>query len=230
MFKKPKFLNKEEDKGLKLEALKNYKHTRRLNFCSIAREEVVEASKDYPIFFIKEGEDIVPIAILGLKENENLFVNKQGEWVKEKYIPALARCYPFAISKNQLESKEVVVTVVYDSEYEGINNSGEAVFDSDSELTEYGKSIMDFIQRLFGDFEATKEVLKPLTPILKNVDANVDVNGHKFVLQGLYQIDTEKLNTLDDETLLAMLKSGIFSLVYAHLASMSNFGKLANRI
>ncbi len=68
--------------------------------------------------------------------------------------------------------------------------------------------------------------------LLKEVEVKMVGKDAKqnHILKGFYQIDTEKLNKLDDENFLMLAKSGILSLIYFHLASFSNMQKLMNRL
>lgn len=229
MFKKAELLNKETHKNSKIAALKNYKHARNAHMMVVTKDEAFEAAKNYPIFFVQDNEGVTPFAILGLKDKENLFVNsRSGEWAKEYYIPALIRCYPFALSKN-----EDTYTMVIDAAYEGLDTKdGERMIGDDSELTPYGKNVLEFVEKVYTDLETTKAVTKPLLELdlFKSIDATIESNGQKYALSGLLQIDGEKLNALSDEDLLKITKSGALNLVYAHLASLSNFRNLASRV
>ncbi|NWF65840.1 MAG: SapC family protein [Campylobacterales bacterium] len=221
-------MNKVEDKDITISPLKNYKHARNLTFMAVSRQELAEASKTLPLFFAKDGDGVTPIVILGVKDNENLFVNKSGEWEKNIYIPALIRSYPFVLSK-QVD----VYSLAYDVEYEGLNKKdGQKILDENGELNEYGKNVMNFVQNVYTDLEFTKNITKLLSDneLFKDINANIEKDGKKFVLSGLMQIDTDKLNTLSDDKLLILVKSGALNLVYSHLASLSNFKNLAENI
>jgi hypothetical protein len=224
MFKKARLLNKESDRELKISTLTNYKHSRLLHSIPIAINEVGEASKHYPIFFVKDAEGVVPFAILGLKEGENKFVNNTGEWRKGRYIPALIRAYPFILSKSSADNTNL--NVVIDDDYEGINKKdGARIFDDEGNPNEFGNQIVKYLQDLYSMLETTKKIANQLeeSELLQQVDATIEQSGQKFVLSGLLQIDAEKLNKLSDEAILKLAKSGALNLVYAHLNSKTNF-------
>ena len=227
MFKKARLLNKEKDKELKISPLANYKHARNVHTIPIGMNEVGEASKHYPIFFLRDSEGIVPFVLLGLKEGENKFVNNAGEWRKNRYIPALIRAYPFILSKSG-NNENINLSVAIDDEYEGINKKdGNRVFDDEGKPTEFGNQIIKYLQDLYGMLESTKKSAKLLDEavLLQQIDATIEQkeNKEKFVLQGLLQVDAEKLNQLSDEMLLKLAKTGVLNLIYAHLNSRSNF-------
>jgi len=54
------------------------------------------AARTYPIVF-SAAAPTVPFAVVGLRENENLFVDATGNWRDDAYIPAYVRRYPFCL-------------------------------------------------------------------------------------------------------------------------------------
>lgn len=226
MFKKARLLNKEVDKEMTISPMKHYKHTRGINYVPISMLEVSESAKYYPVFFLEEQDSsLIPFVILGLKEGENAFVNNSGEWRKGRYIPALFRAYPFVLSQTENN-----YSIAFDEAYEGLNQKdGTRVFGDDGELSEFGKGIVKYLEEVYSNLEGTKALTKLLKELdlFKKIDATVEKNGEKFVLAGLLQIDTEKLNSLSDENLLKLAKTGGLNLIYGHLSSLTNFKNLA---
>jgi hypothetical protein len=230
MFKEPKLLST-QDSTTKFGSLKNYKHSRSLNAVAISYRETVEASKHYPIFFVKDGEDgFTPVAILGLEDKSNLFVDKSGSWSKGRYIPSLIRLYPFTLSKISEDGK---ISIAYDSAYEGINDkSGFTMFNA-GETTERGKKVIEFAEESFRLMNDTKALLQTVNEAELFRTVNIDIgesDKKKFVLKGFYQVDSEKLNKLSDDELLKITKNGALHIIYSHLDSFSNFSNLLNKI
>jgi len=231
MFKEPKLLST-KDSTTKFGTLKNYKHSRSLNAIALNYRETVEASKHYPIFFVKDGENgFTPVAILGLEDKSNLFVDKGGNWSKGKYVPTLIRLYPFTLSKVSEDGK---VSLGYDSAYEAINQKdGFTMFDSDGKTTESGKKVVEFAQESYRLMNDTKVLLQSVESAGLFRTVNIDIgesDKQKFVLKGFYQIDAEKLNKLSDEDLIKITKNGALHTIYNHLDSFSNFSNLLNKI
>ena len=224
LFKSPRLLNKDSDKNIKITPLSNYKFTSTMNSISLSTNEIAEAGKHYPIMFIKNSDGVIPIAILSLKENENNFVNKDGNWNKNRYIPALFRAYPFALSKTGDN-----LSIALDSGYDGIDKKdGKAFFNEDGSNNELGTQVSKFLQETYGALEVTKNLTKIIDDLelFKEVELKVEHNKNNFLLKGVLQIDQEKLNKLDDKSLLKLTKSGAFNTIYSHLNSMSNITNL----
>src|SRR5690606_28098377 len=61
-------------------------------YVPIVLGEIAEASRCYPIVFA--GGTPLPVAVLGLSEGENLFMEDRA-WANDHYVPAYVRRYPF---------------------------------------------------------------------------------------------------------------------------------------
>lgn len=65
--------------------------------------EFVPVQREYPILFLRSGEDgakvLQPVAILGLAADSNLFV-AEGQW-QAHYVPALVRRGPLMIGRGE---------------------------------------------------------------------------------------------------------------------------------
>lgn len=61
--------------------------------------EFVLAVKQYPIVFT--GSDpATPVAVVGLRDRENLYVRADGSWAPGAYVPVYVRRYPFILLEN----------------------------------------------------------------------------------------------------------------------------------
>ena len=231
MFKKPTLLTK-NDKDITFSSLKNYKHARNLGAIALNHKELSEASKHYPLFFVKDGESFSPIALLGVDNSHNLFVSKNGEWSKGKYIPTLARLYPFVFTKTD-KNDDKSVSIAYDKEFDGLNNGGERFLNDDSSLTDFGSKVMKFSEETFSALNQTGQMLSVINDLnlLEQVDITLGKGSEKeHKITGLFQVNPNKINDLNDENLLKITKSGTLHLIYNHLDSLTNFDNLANKL
>lgn len=230
MFKKPKLLDKNNDKETRFSPLTNYNHAKEVHFLNISREEAFEACKHYPLFIAKDSksESLALIALVGLKNGENMFVDKEGKWDEGRYIPLSARSYPFFLIKNEDQ-----FPFVYDESYSGLNKEdGQKIFDDNGELNEYGKRITEFVERSFFQLQATDVVLKQIgdAALLKEISAEIGRGEQKFKIGGLWQVDPEKVDQLPDEKVLEFHKTGAMALIHIHLLSLSNMQNLTSKL
>src|SRR4051812_28210580 len=124
-------LNRERHQKLRIEPAQNhFAFAAKTNAMLLASTELAEAARDYPIVFVgQEGGPFSLAALVGLRNNENLLVDKSGMWETGTYVPAFARRYPFVLAEGDDQS---VLTVCVDETYTGLNEDrGEPLFDED---------------------------------------------------------------------------------------------------
>lgn len=223
-------LNKEKHKGYKLAPADNgFSFVKESIAVLLAGAEFIEASKEFPIVFVKnEQECLVPAVLLGLRENENLFVDKNNQWTGQ-YIPAFIRRYPFVFAGN-----EEKLTVCIDSDFSGFQQQeGEDLFSDEGETLPALQKAIDFLMEYQSQFKRTEVFVKRLEDedLFTSLNANVSMNdGRQFSLTGFYIIDEKKLSALDDKKVLEIFRLGEFAWVYTHLASLNNLQKMVNLV
>ena len=99
-YKNPVPLNKNDHKDKKISSIgQNFMFAGQTNSVILAGVEFGEAAKEYPIVFSQAGDKVVPVALLGLRNEENLFVDDKGGW-DGRYIPSFVRRYPFILAET----------------------------------------------------------------------------------------------------------------------------------
>jgi hypothetical protein len=191
--------------------------------------EFVEASKEFPIVFVRansDADDVMPMVLLGLQKEENLFVNADNTW-SSRYIPAFVRRYPFVladIGNNQL-------ALCLDENFDGLNLAeGIALFNGDQE-TDYLKSIIQFVTSFHNDSLLTGKLTATLKSLelLEEKSLKAELNdGREFTINGFFVVNEEKLRNLPAEKIQALFESGELASVYAHLMSLSNLKRLVD--
>lgn len=194
----------------------------------LAASEFFDAGRIYPIIFtVNRDTDVVPLALLGLEERENLFVDEDGKW-DAPYVPAYFRRYPFVTS----ESADGNMVVCFDESYDGINIDGGARLFSEGEVTEKTREIQAFLQDYFQQMKQTGEFCKMLQEkgLLRQTTAQATlVDGKRFALNDVFVVDEQKLTQLSDEDVVELFRSGKMALIHAHLLSLRNLTALADR-
>ena len=67
-----------------------YEFARNVNSVPLTAIEIPVAARDYSIVFAGKEGNVVPVAILGVEGNRNLYVGEDGSW-NASYIPAFVR-------------------------------------------------------------------------------------------------------------------------------------------
>lgn len=231
MYKKVVPLSKKED--LKVSLLKDYKHAKDVISTILTYDEVSKACKFYPIYFGKDANGIVPMAILGI-DNENLFLDSKNQWQKDVYIPSVFRVYPLGMAKSGQKDGEESgkYTVVYDGSYIGINKKDGKEFVAKGKLTEFGQNTVDFLQNLQGNLNKTQEALKILEEykILKFADIDISVGEKKYKISRVGTIDEKVLDGLSDDKIVKLVKQGVYRIIDLCLLSGSNLNPLVDRL
>ncbi len=224
-------LDREQHGKTKIAPVADYTFTATVNSVPITAFEFAVAVRDFPLVFVASVDDTyMPAAMLGVKSDKNSFVDDQGRWTG-KYIPLYIRQYPFmAAEKN--DSTEV--TICIDDQYKGVGAAdGQPLFDKKGKETpwlmqssEIAAAYLAHMKRTIAFCRTLQEfdLLEPLSPKLEN-----NRTGEISHIQGLHAIAESRVNRLSDADALTLFRSGELAWIYLHLASLANFGLLANR-
>lgn len=197
----------------------------------LAGAEFAEAGREYPIVFIR-GQDgeMRPVALLGVRDGENLFVDERGKW-DARYIPAFVRRYPFVMAEGGAQGQLIVCI---DEKCPALNvNHGEPLIDTEGKLQPRMNEVMQFLQNFQQEFARTESIIKQLQDLGLFVQqgARFDTaTGETFQLNDFYLIDEAKFGRLADDQLPPLFRSGALGLAYLHLASLGNMRRLLDRV
>ena len=230
-YKEPVALNSKMHVDLKLAKFKDYAFAAKTNSIQIVGVEFIEAAKEYPIVFIKLANGcFVPSILIGLKQEQNLYLTKENAW-DARYIPAYVRRYPFIISEP-LENGEQVVFI--DQGSDRIQKKlGEALFNKDTSETDVLTSAKAFLMQHYAQSRVTDEFCQWLTKedLLTDISAKfeIDRSGENFLFEHLFIINEAKVMQLPSEKVMELFGKGWLGWVYAHLISLTNMSQLIDR-
>lgn len=203
----------------------------RLHALPISFAEFTPASRDYPLVFIRRGNDAYSaVAALGMQPRQNLFMLSDGAWDRRVYLPAYVRRYPFCMSKLTVDGedrRERVVCV----ESEALGGEGEALYDKTGNPLAHWKTL----ERLILDFEADLLRADEMCDLLQDLDLlepftmKAEVDGFTMQLEGMFRVSQERLETSPDDATRRLFDAGVMDRIYAHLLSLENFRRLLNR-
>ena len=97
-YKKPTPLDAKAHSKLGLKKNFGFGFTEGINAVPVNLIEMPQVCHFYPIAFSPDG-NATPVAILGLRDNENLFLKSDNTWLENSYVPAYIRRYPFIFSE-----------------------------------------------------------------------------------------------------------------------------------
>ncbi len=182
----------------------------------------------YPIAFSPDN-NATPVAILGLRDNENLFLTKEEKWLDETYIPAYIRRYPFIFSEIP-ESDQLTLCV--DTDDSVVEEKGkQKFFEDDGKPTTLAQNALEFCKSYHAAAQQTVEFSQTLAAsgILVDRSAEITVAGDKKInFSGFKIIDEKKFAELDEKTFLEWRQKGWLPFIYAHLFSGSQWQRLTH--
>lgn len=233
MYQNPTVLSSEAHRESKLLPVTHFGFASGMNSAILAGREVLEAAKDYPVVFARNDRDeIMMLAILGIRSESNLFVDESGSWEEERYIPALFRRYPFILAEIP-GAEEGRLTVCIDAAYPGFgSDEGENLFDAEGNLAPAMQLAVNFLTEFQQEHQRTRSLIGLLdgSGLFSEMSASFTFpGGGKYGFEKLLTVDEKKLMELDDESLLKLARSGSLAWIYAHLVSLTNFRDLMKR-
>ena len=202
----------------------------RVNSVPLTAIEFAQAAAEYPIVFAGSKENVFPAVILGVQQDENLFIDEDGHW-RGRYVPAFVRRYPFVFSQDA-EGK--TFTLHIDEKFKGCNQDGrgERLFDADGEQTQYLKGVLGFLQDYQARFRRTQAYCRRLVELelLQPVQAQFTLtSGENRTLGGFMTIDRDKLKAISAEEAADMLRKDEMECTFLHLASLAHFRDMLER-
>jgi len=223
----PVTISLERHGALQLRAPLDFGFARNTNAVPLTLAEIPLAAQWYPIAF-SAGEATRPLAILGLREGENLFVDHAGAWREGAYVPIYVRRYPFI-----LRQEDDLVTLCIEETGDVLIESGGAPLFVEDQPADLLASAMQFCRSAQAAERATipfVEELKALE-LLDGRTAMIAVpGGAQMSLSGFLTIDEARLRALSDERFLELRRRGWLSAIFSQIQSTLNWARLADRI
>jgi SapC len=185
-------------------------------------EEFPQAQRHFPIIF-SAGESPVPLALMGLNEGVNVFVDDAGKLTAPVYVPAYARRYPFMLAKLQPDSNELSLCFDPTTDLIGKFDDGLALFEN-GEATEACKATLNFCEQFEIAGQKTGAFMEELKKHDLLMDGEVAIqqqgNDQPFVYRGFQMVNEEKLREVRGDVLRGWNQSGLLPLIFAHLFSL----------
>lgn len=185
-------------------------------------EEFPQAQRHFPIIF-SAGDNPVPLALMGLNEGINVFVEDDGSLRAPVYVPAYARRYPFLLAKLAPDSTELSLCFDPSTDLIGPFDDGAALFDGD-QPTEATKGTLNFCEQFEIAGQKTQAFIEELNKhgLLMEGEVAIQQEGkeHPYVYRGFQMVNEEKLREMRGDVLRGWNQSGLLPLIFAHLFSL----------
>jgi hypothetical protein len=208
-----------------------YAFARKINAVPLLAVEFQSAATEYAVVFAPVGDAVVPVAMLGARNGENLYLGSTDQW-QAKYIPAFVRRYPFVFATTD-EGK--TFTLCVDEAFQGLNylGKGQALFDADDQPTAYVREVLQFQQEYHAQNLRTEAFCKRLQELdlLQPMTAQFTLDkGENVAIGGFMIVDRDRLKALSDADLAWLARSDGLELIHTHLQSVRNFNEVKVRL
>lgn len=196
-------------------------------------DEFVQAQRHFPIIF-SSGDNPLPLALMGLNDGVNTFVDDEGKLTEQVYVPAYIRRYPFMLAKLKPDANELSLCFDPTSESLGEFDEGEALFDAEKKPSEATQKILEFCEQFEQAGQRTQAFMAQIKEHDLLMDGEVAIQtgqegAQPFVYRGFQMINEEKLREVPGAKLEEWNKNGLLSLIYAHMFSLDQMRNIFSR-
>ena len=120
IYEKAAALSSDKHKNLCVKTGNDFGFAREIHYVPLTLAEFPAASLDFAIVFAGQDDNLMPIAVMGVKEGENVYVSEEGK-MDVKYVPLFLRRYPFIFTTVEGKGQSMLCI---DESFAGCNEDG----------------------------------------------------------------------------------------------------------
>lgn len=193
--------------------------------------EFLAAAAEYAIVFTSIGDELFPSVVLGLRNDQNVYVGQDAKW-HARYVPAFVRRYPFVFAPTG-DGKTLALCI--DEACAGLNREGKGqrLFGSDGKPVAYTQQVLKFLQNFQAHFQRTRQFCRKLKELdlLQPTGVRVKVKeGESVSVGGFLVVDRMRIKALPADRLAELVGTDELELLYLHLYSLRNFSNMKDRL
>lgn len=190
------------------------------------------AAASFPIIFV--GDDKFPVAVMGARAGENVFVSTSGEPDPEMYVPAFVRRYPFVFAADEQGDR---LLLCIDRAAPMIGENPDVPFFEGDEPSKYTQDAIEFCK----EFEVQRRATDQFLEILKQHDLFEQKTvsftpslpdgsqGEAQRVADYWSISEDRLNKLPADVYIQLRDQGVIAAAYAHLLSLLLWPRVIQR-
>ncbi|MAT33708.1 MAG: peptidase [Ponticaulis sp.] len=189
-------------------------------------------ASSYPVIFV--GAEKTPVAVMGVSQGVNLFVDADGKPLPEYYLPAFVRRYPFVFAADDNQDR---LLLCVDREAPMVSDNPDMPFFEGDQPSKYTQDAIEFCKEFERQRRGTAEFVKLMeshdlfeqkTVTYKPRDEQGN-EGQAQKIADYWAISEEKLNKLPAETFIQLRDQNVLGAVYSHLVSLLNWSNIIQR-
>lgn len=199
--------------------------------------EFAVAAAHFPIVFAVTGRP-TPLAVVGLRDGENLYVNAAGQWEADTYVPGWLRRYPFITTQLDEPGGQGAAAPVlaFDPSCTMLDETGpnrHRLFNDEGAPTEFTLKIGAFCQQGVEEEARTRAFTQALhaAGVLRPDRQEIILPGGAVrVVDGFLTLDPVAFRSLTDNTVVSWFRNGWLDVGASVIASQQNWARLGNRL
>ena len=204
--------------------------TKNTHAIPVTVDEFAMCQRSFPIVF-GLGEAAAPLALLGLQEGSNLYVDDNGQWEPNAYVPAFVRRYPFMLARLSPESQDL--SLCFDETANQLEDgAGEPLF-VEGQPSDTTKAVLNFCEQFEQAVGRTRMFIDEMTKLNLLMDGEVTIQreglAEPAVYRGFRMVDENRLQNLRGDQARKLVQNGMMGLIYAHLFSLAHISPLFER-
>jgi ribosomal protein L31 len=204
--------------------LTHYKHYQQQSTAPITLTELSRAICHYPVALLNHDDQFSLHGVFGINDQKNLFVAVDGSWLGE-HVPLYWQTAPFTIGTTA--QNEHIVCI--DDTLWQADSTEHAFYTASAELTATSQAMVERLTQRQQSMQNTQQACEALADmqLITPWSISLQVDTQRINIEGLYQIDEAKLNTLTAAELKALHQMGALQLAYCQLISQQHLQKLS---
>jgi len=201
------------------------------HFMPLTAPEFGAAAASYPIIFA--GEERSPLAVMGVRSGENLFVT-DGQFEQDFYMPAFARRFPFVLAGDQANDRFVVCV---DESAECVTDKApQQKFFDGADTSAFTQEAFQFLQNFERDRQATEQMIKVFKDLDLFEQKEMNFQGQnpdgsaaeRQKIADYFAVTEDRLKKLDAAKVKEFSDNGYLAVAHAHMVSLGNWQRLVN--
>ena len=218
-------LSAERHGTLGIAKARDFSFARDTGFVPLTVDEFAQAQRFFPVVFTRESP-ATPVALFSAQQSSNDFVDEAGAWRAGAYVPGFLRRHPFHLVRKTAGDAERILCADTTSSAleEGVEDDDRKLF-VDGAIGPGAERALTFCRAYDEATTRTQRMMAELEELglFQEGAISAGIGGRKFRIDGFRVISEEKLQALDDETLLGLARRGVLAAVFAHVFSLANF-------
>ncbi|MEM8615862.1 MAG: SapC family protein [Pseudomonadota bacterium] len=233
-YKNPQPLVPEQHAGLGVKQVdRPFDFLRAAHAVPVTVSEFGMTASAFPVIFV--GDERTPVAVMGVRQNENLFVTDEGQTEPDFYVPAFVRRYPFVFA-NDNDGDRLLLCVDRDAPM--VTNQPEVPFFENGQPSQFTQNAIEFCKEFERQRRATVDFVEVVNRFdlfeQKSVafqprDAQGNSVGEQQKIADYWAVDENKLNELNDDQFKELRATGAIGAIYAHMISLLNWQRVIQR-